>query len=74
MHEVPKTIGTVVLNGRADVSDVVARFTVLAAEMGFATVDALEESAEEATIDLIVGIGGDGTLLRGAHIAHARFL
>ncbi len=72
MHEVPKTIGTVVLNGRADVSEVVASFTAKAAQLGFATVDALSPDAEHAELDLIVGIGGDGTLLRGANIAHSR--
>ncbi len=72
MLEVPRTIGTVVLNGRVDVTDVVARFAADAAEMGFETVDALDDGARDAGLDLIVGIGGDGTLLRAAHIAHAR--
>lgn len=72
MNDVPATIGTVVLNGRADVTEVVSQFSKTAAAMGFETVDALEVGADEATLGLIVGIGGDGTLLRAAHIAHAR--
>lgn len=72
MVDVPRTIGTVVLNGRADVSEVVDRFAIMAAEMGFVTVDALGDDAADIDVDLIVGIGGDGTLLRGAHIAHKR--
>jgi len=74
MHDVPKTIGTVVLNGRADVTEVVARFAAAAADLGFETLDALDADSHDADLDLIVGIGGDGTLLRAAHIAHERIV
>jgi NAD+ kinase len=67
---VPKVIGTVVLNGRDDVRDVVHRFGDQARAMGFETVDALGTDATVSPLDLIVGIGGDGTLLRAAHLAH----
>ncbi len=70
MSEVPKNIGTVVLNGRDDVADVVVHFAAAAAEKGFATFDAFSDEVERDELDLIVGIGGDGTLMRAAHLAH----
>jgi NAD+ kinase len=70
MNDVPEVIGTVVLNSREDVSDVVAEFTAHATDGGFATVDALSDDAVTSPPDVIVGIGGDGTLLRAAHLAH----
>lgn len=70
MNDMPKVIGTVVRDGRDDVRDVVRRFSDQACEMGFETVDALGTNADMTPIDLIVGIGGDGTLLRAAHVAH----
>jgi len=70
MSEVPQNIGMVVLDGRADVSEVVAQFGVAAAAMGLATFDAMEEDGHRDDLDLIVGIGGDGTLMRAAHLAH----
>ena len=70
MSEVPTNIGTVVLNGRADVSEVVDRFGKAARRMGFSIFDALPVDQARDHLDLIVGIGGDGTLMRAAHIAH----
>jgi NAD+ kinase len=70
MSDVPKVIGTVVLAGRDHVSDVVSRFSAQARAMGFETVDAVSTDGVEAPLDLIVGVGGDGTLLRAAHLAH----
>lgn len=70
MSDVPKMIGTVVVDGRKDVSDVLSRFGSKAREKGFETTDASEADATDAPLDLIVGIGGDGTLLRAAHLAH----
>ncbi|MCP4968821.1 MAG: NAD(+)/NADH kinase [bacterium] len=72
MYDVPKRIGTLVLNGRADVTEVEAQFAKEAAALGFETVDALGDEMRNVDLDLIVGIGGDGTLLRAAHIAHTR--
>jgi len=65
-----KVIGTVVLNGRDDVRDVVIQFGEQARAIGFETVDALGANTAVTPLDLIVGIGGDGTLLRAAHLAH----
>jgi NAD+ kinase len=70
MSDVPKIIGTVVLNGRADVADVVEKFAAEAEALGFHTIDAIDGSDDDPQPDLIVGIGGDGTLLRGAQLAH----
>ncbi|MDJ0924682.1 MAG: NAD(+)/NADH kinase [Acidimicrobiia bacterium] len=70
MSDTPEVLGTVVLAGRDDVSEVVEQFATLAAALGFKTVDALEPAAAAASPQLIVGIGGDGTLLRAAHLAH----
>jgi NAD+ kinase len=70
MIDVPDVIGTVVLNSREDVTDVVEEFTARAVDSGFTTVDALGPDAAAAHPDVIVGIGGDGTLLRAAHLAH----
>lgn len=70
MIDVPRTIGTVVLDGRADVAEVVDRFGVTASATGFRTVDAVGPEAAETPPELIVGIGGDGTLLRAAQVAH----
>ncbi len=70
MSEVPTNIGTVVLNDRDDVAEVVGQFAVAARQMGFSTFDALGQDARLEELELIVGIGGDGTLMRAAHIAH----
>jgi len=70
MIDVPKTIGTVVLDGRPDVAEVGERFAARAAATGFATVQAIGDEAITTPPELIVGIGGDGTLLRAAHLAH----
>ena len=70
MIDVPKTIGTVVLDGRPDVAEVGERFAAKAAATGFATVQASGDEALSTPPELIVGIGGDGTLLRAAHLAH----
>jgi NAD+ kinase len=70
MIDVPKTIGTVVLDGREDVEQVVGDFAARATAAGFATVGAYSQEAEQEPPELIVGIGGDGTLLRAAHLAH----
>lgn len=69
MSDIPQRIGTVVLNGSPEVAEVVARFAAEAAEVGIATCDALA-AGDDAKPDVIVGIGGDGTLLRAAHLAH----
>jgi NAD+ kinase len=69
MSDIPQRIGTVVLNGTPEVAAVVAKFAAEAAEVGIATCDALE-AGDSAQPDVIVGIGGDGTLLRAAHLAH----
>ncbi len=70
MTEVPSNIGTVVLNGRDDVADVVEQFAIAAKSMGFTTHDAVAPETPRSELDLIVGIGGDGTLMRAAHLAH----
>ncbi len=70
MSDVPTNIGTVVLNGRDDVAAVVEHFAAAARDKGFSTFDAMAEDAPRDELDLIVGIGGDGTLMRAAHIAH----
>ena len=70
MSEVPNNIGIVVLNGRDDVAAVGEQFGSAAERMGFATYDAFAEDTPRDQLDLIVGIGGDGTLMRAAHIAH----
>ena len=70
MNDVPKTIGTVVLDERDDVCEVLDDFSREAEAIGFETVDALDTESAHAPLDLIVGIGGDGTLLRAAHAAH----
>jgi NAD+ kinase len=70
MSDVPHNLGIIALNGRADVADVVARFDAEARHMGFAVFDATDEQAGHPDPDLIVGIGGDGTLMRAAHLAH----
>lgn len=69
MSEIPRLIGTVVLKGRNDVETVVHKFAQAAQRRGFETVDALADGVDDE-LDLIVGIGGDGTLLRAAHMAH----
>jgi NAD+ kinase len=70
MSERVEVIGTVVLDGREEVTDVVKQFSRAAASYGFETVVAYGEEAEAPEADLIVGVGGDGTLLRAAHVAH----
>jgi NAD+ kinase len=70
MSEVPKNLGVVALNGRDGVSEVVSRFDRTAREKGFEVFDAVEEEISAEKLDLIVGIGGDGTLMRAAHRAH----
>lgn len=70
MTEVPKSIGTVVVLQRNEVADVVQEFATSAARMGFATYDALSPETPTDELDLIVGIGGDGTLMRAANLAH----
>ncbi|MDJ0954100.1 MAG: NAD(+)/NADH kinase [Acidimicrobiia bacterium] len=70
MNEVPTNIGTVALEGREDVADVVTHFAAAAQARGFSTCDALDGEVPREGLDLIVGIGGDGTLMRAAHIAH----
>jgi NAD+ kinase len=70
MSEIPRHIGTVVPGGPDDGAAVVAHFAAAAANKGFKTFDALDPSAPRDDLDLIVGIGGDGTLMRAAHIAH----
>jgi NAD+ kinase len=70
MSEEVKVIGMVVLDGRDDVTEVVAKFAAAAKTYGFATVDAYSDDAAARDAELIVGIGGDGTLLRAAHVAH----
>ena len=69
MSELPRVIGTLVLDGRDNISEVVETFGAAAKSHGLETVDALAEDVGEE-LDLIVGIGGDGTLLRAAHLAH----
>ena len=70
MSDVPTNIGTVVLSGRDDVAEVADQFHVAAGRMGFATCEALADDVVRESLDLIVGIGGDGTLMRAAHTAH----
>lgn len=70
MIDVPKNIGIVALDGRADVAEVVARFDEAAQRIGFAVSDARDGVRRPGELDLIVGIGGDGTLMRAAHLAH----
>jgi NAD+ kinase len=70
MSDVPKNLGIVALDGRADVAAVVASFDEAARRMGFGVSDARDEDHPADELDLIVGIGGDGTLMRAAHLAH----
>jgi len=70
MSDVPKTIGTVVIGGRDDAAEVVEKFAIEAMAMGFETIDALAAEIGGSQPELIVGIGGDGTLLQAAHLAH----
>lgn len=70
MSDVPSNIGTVVLNGRDDVAAVVDQFAIAAREKGFTTFDVMADHTPRDQLELIVGIGGDGTLMRAAHIAH----
>ena len=70
MTEVPRNIGTVVVLQREPVAAVLEEFGIAAARMGFTTFDALDKDTPTDELDLIVGIGGDGTLMRAAHIAH----
>jgi len=70
MSEIPRHIGTVTLNNHAEVTEVVARFGESARAMGFETFDALQKDAPLDDLDLVVGVGGDGTLMRAAHLAH----
>ena len=65
-------IGTVMLNSNSAVAEVVDRFGESARDMGFATFDALRKGAPLDALDLVVGVGGDGTLMRAAHLAHER--
>jgi len=70
MTDIPRNIGTVTVVPRDNVTDVLEEFAAAAARMGFDTHDALAPDAALGELDLIVGIGGDGTLMRAAHIAH----
>ncbi len=71
MSDVPRVIGTLALKGRDDIKEVVDRFAIAAKRHGFETVDARADDTVKRDLDLIVGIGGDGTLLRSAHLAHS---
>ena len=70
MSDIPRNLGIVALAGRDDVADVVTRFGAAARDMGFAVFDTRDPSTRENDLDLIVGVGGDGTLMRAAHLAH----
>lgn len=70
MSDVPRNLGIVALDGRDGVSDVVSRVDRTAREKGFEVFDAVEREVSPEKLDLIVGIGGDGTLMRAAHLAH----
>ncbi len=70
MNDIPKTLGIIALNGRDGVSEVLDRFEASARQQGFAVVDTRADSYVAGDLDLIVGIGGDGTLMRAAHLAH----
>jgi NAD+ kinase len=70
MSDVPKNLGIVALNGRAAVAEVVSRFDAAARRMGFAVFDTHDPTVRKSDLDLIVGIGGDGTLMRAANLAH----
>lgn len=70
MSDIPSVIGTLALKGRDDIKEVVDKFAVAAAAHGFETVDARADDTVKSDLDLIVGVGGDGTLLRSAHLAH----
>jgi NAD+ kinase len=70
MNDIPKTLGIIALNGRDGVSEVLDRFEASARQQGFDVVDTRADSYVASDLDLIVGIGGDGTLMRAAHLAH----
>jgi NAD+ kinase len=70
MSDIPRHLGIVALNGRESVASVVARFHDAARRMGFAVFDTRDDAISFEKLDLIVGIGGDGTLMRAAHLAH----
>lgn len=70
MSEVPRNLGIVSLYRKDEVAGVVSDFHDAAAEMGFTVHDGLDSRTARADLDLIVGIGGDGTLMRAAHLAH----
>lgn len=70
MSEIPRNIGTVTIVQSDEVSSVLEAFGAAATSMGFQTHDALAPDAPTDELELIVGIGGDGTLMRAANIAH----
>jgi NAD+ kinase len=70
MNEIPRNIGTVTNAQSDEVSAVLEDFGSAATRMGFRFHDALAPDTPTGQLDLIVGIGGDGTLMRAAHIAH----
>lgn len=70
MSEVPRNVGIVSLNRRERVANVVSDLGRAAVEMGFNVFDASDAATPREDLDLIVGVGGDGTLMRAAHIAH----
>jgi NAD+ kinase len=70
MSDIPRHLGIVALDGRDGVAAVVTRFEDTARPMGFAVCDTRDETISFGELDLIVGIGGDGTLMRAAHLAH----
>jgi NAD+ kinase len=69
MTDLPRLIGVVALDGRDDVAAVADKFGVAARSRGLETVDAYAPGVA-SEIEVLVGIGGDGTLLRTAQLAH----
>lgn len=60
-----KRVGTVVHTGRPGAVDAAARVSAYLQERGAA----VTEASAGADLDLIIAFGGDGTLLRAAHLA-----
>lgn len=60
-----KRVGTVVHTGRPGAADAAARVGAYLHERGLT----VTEAAAGADLDLIIAFGGDGTLLRAAHLA-----
>jgi NAD+ kinase len=69
MAETPLRLG-IVTSSHDEAPDVAARLDAAAAARGFATVAIGLGRIRDVNVDVVVGIGGDGTLLEAAQIAY----